>query len=239
MNSYADSNSASAKWGEDTARNCSVSRLITENGGSLVYAWQSRPQRTVCKTIIEQEHYRKATPEYIQLLLETIDKHPEELEYDFGRWTGERLATYLSEKTGITLSGSQIRRILKRKKYSYIWARSRRTEYSARRSRAAKYSLESKQNPENWAEFQQRLVEYLTLTKQQPESYQLRFWDETGFSLRVIRRKCWGNKGKRKQITGQRSRRLCQCYGWDARTRSLSPLFICGKRKCRYFLLTA
>jgi len=28
-------------------------------------------------------------------------------------------------------------------------------------------------------------------------------WDETGFSLRVIRRK-WGKKGKRKKITGQR-----------------------------------
>jgi len=29
-------------------------------------------------------------------------------------------------------------------------------------------------------------------------------WDETGFSLRVIRRKNWGKKGKRKKITGQR-----------------------------------
>jgi transposase len=35
----------------------------------------------------EQEHYRKATPEYIRLLLE-IDQQPEELGYDFGRWTG-------------------------------------------------------------------------------------------------------------------------------------------------------
>jgi len=30
--------------------------------------------------------------------------------------------------------------------------------------------------------------------------------DETGFSLRVIRRKTWGKKGRRKKITGQRSR---------------------------------
>lgn len=86
------------------------------------------------------------TPAYQELLLETIKKEPSDLGYEFGRWTGKRLATYLAEQTGIQLSGSQIRRILKRKKYSYIWARSRRTEYSAQRTRAAKYSLEDKQN---------------------------------------------------------------------------------------------
>ena len=47
----------------------------------------------------EQEHYRKATWEYIQLLLETIDKEPQELGYEFSRWMGERLATYLASKT--------------------------------------------------------------------------------------------------------------------------------------------
>lgn len=30
--------------------------------------------------------------------------------------------------------------------------------------------------------------------------------DETGFSLRVIRRKTWGKKGLRKKVTGQRRR---------------------------------
>lgn len=35
---------------------------------------------------------------------------------------------------------------------------------------------------------------------------QVWFWDETGFSLRVIRRKTWGKKGQRKKITGQRGR---------------------------------
>ncbi len=47
----------------------------------------------------EQEHYRKSTWEYIQLLLETIDKEPQELGYKFCRWIGERLATYLASKT--------------------------------------------------------------------------------------------------------------------------------------------
>lgn len=138
-----------------------------------------------------QESYRKATPEYLKLLLETVEKEPNELGYEFGRWTGERLATYLAEPTGIHLSGSQVRIILKRKKYSYIWA---------------KYSLESKQNPQIRAEFTEKLTRYLAITKEKPDFLQVWFWDETGFSLRVIRRKNWGKKGKRRKITGQRRR---------------------------------
>ena len=104
----------------------------------------------------EQGNFRKATVEYIQLLMDVVEKQPSELGYEFGRWTGERLATYLAQLTGIELSGTQIRRILKQKKYAYLWARVRRTEYSARRLRAAKYSLEDKQDPHkreafNWS----------------------------------------------------------------------------------------
>jgi transposase len=46
----------------------------------------------------------KATEEYIKILLETIEKTPEEMGYEFGRWTANRLATYLEKETGITLS---------------------------------------------------------------------------------------------------------------------------------------
>jgi transposase len=137
----------------------------------------------------DREHYRKATPEYLKLLLETVEQEPAELGYEFGRWTGERLATYLAEKTGIELSGSQVRRILKRKKYRYIWA---------------KYSLEDKQNPLKRNEFKQKLQQYLAIAHQNPARLQIWFWDETGFSLRVIRRKTWGRRGRRKSITGQR-----------------------------------
>lgn len=136
-----------------------------------------------------QESHRKASVEYIRLLLETVDKEPSELGYEFGRWSGERLATYLAGKTGIELSGSQVRRILKRKKYRYIWA---------------KYSLEDKQNPLKRNEFKQRLLKYLEIAKKEPNQIQVWFWDESGFSLRVIRRKSWGKKGRRKKITGQR-----------------------------------
>ena len=136
-------------------------------------------------------NFRKVTPEYEKILIDTIDKAPEEYGYEFWRWTAARLATYLEEVTGIKLSRSQISRILHKKKYVYIWA---------------KYSLEDKQNPVKREAFKQKLSEYLRITKQTPELLQVWFWDESGFSLRVIRRKTWGKKGRRKKITGQRRR---------------------------------
>src|SRR4028118_421534 len=137
----------------------------------------------------EYEHYRKATPEYIELLLKTVERRPSDLGYELGRWTAERLATYLTQTAGIELSSSQVRRILKRKKYSYIWA---------------KYDLESKQKPIERALFQERLRDYLAVARDYPELLQVWFWDESGFRLRVIRRKSWGKTGQRKNVTGQR-----------------------------------
>ena len=139
----------------------------------------------------DYEHYRKATAEYIELLLKTVSQEPSSLGYAFGRWTAERLATYLTEQTGIGLSSSQVRRILKRKKYSYIWA---------------KYDLKAQQKPIERALFQERLSNYLTVAREHPELLQVWFWDESGFSLQVIRRKNWGYIGQRKNITGQRRR---------------------------------
>jgi transposase len=146
----------------------------------------------------DEEHHRKATPEYIKLLLDTIEKEPADLGYEFGRWTGDRLATYLEKETGIKISSSQIRRILKSKKYEYIWA---------------KYSLEEKQDPKKRAEFKEKLAEYLAIAREEPNRFQVWFWDEVGFSLRVIRRKGWGKKGKRKKLSGKRSRGRANVMG--------------------------
>lgn len=157
-------------------------------------------------------NYRKATPEYIKILIETIEKEPSELGYEFGRWTGERLATYLAQKTGIELSGSQVRKILKQKKYVYLWA---------------KYSLEDKQNPLKRSEFKQKLAQYLELAKIKPEYLQIWFWDESGFSLRVFRRKTWGKKGKRKKIAGQRRR---------GRINVMGGLRLSDKKRLCYFI---
>ena len=98
-------------------------------------------------------NHQKATEKYIEILLETIEKSPEELGYEFGRWSAQRLAIYLEEKTGISLSGSQVRRILKRKKYVYLWA---------------KYSLESKRNPQKRKAFKKKIEEYLRIEKESP-----------------------------------------------------------------------
>jgi transposase len=62
-------------------------------------------------------NHKKATDEYIEILLDTLNKEPEKLGYEFGRWTAQRLATSLEDSTGIKLSCSQIRTILYRKKY--------------------------------------------------------------------------------------------------------------------------
>jgi transposase len=136
-------------------------------------------------------NYKKVTPEYNRLLLEIIEKEPKEYGYEFGRWTATRLAEHLEKETGISLSSSRIRKILKKNKYVYIWGKS---------------SLEDKQDKEKRKEFKIKLENYTRLAKEQPNAYQVWFWDECGFSLRVIRRRTWTKKGKRKKVNGIRRR---------------------------------
>ncbi len=62
-------------------------------------------------------NHKKATDNSLIILLETLEIEPQELGYDFGKWTAQRLATYLEKCTGTKLSGGQVRRILKQKKY--------------------------------------------------------------------------------------------------------------------------
>ena len=138
----------------------------------------------------EQGNHLKATNAYIQLLLEVIEQEPALFGYEFGRWTGLR-ATHLAEQTGIQLSSAQVREILRRKKYVYLWS---------------KYSQQDKQNPDIRVVFKQKLASFLTRTNADPKQVQVWFWDESGFSLRVIRRQSWTKKGQRPQVLGQRRR---------------------------------
>lgn len=39
-----------------------------------------------------------------------------------------------------------------------------------------------------------------------PDIFQVWFWDETGFNLRVLRRKCWTRRGCRRKVSGKRSK---------------------------------
>ncbi len=157
---------------------------------------------------------RKVNQIYLDKLLETVDKEPSDLGYEFGRWTAERLSTYLEKETGIKLSGSQVRKILKRKKYAYLWA---------------KYSLEDKQKPEKRKEFKERFQKYLLMAKENPNLFQIWFWDESGFSLRVLRRKTSSKKGNRKKVTGKRSK---------GRVNVMGGLRLSDKKRVCYFIET-
>ena len=66
----------------------------------------------------------------------------------------------MEESTGIKLSGGQGRRILKQKKYVYLWA---------------KYSLESQQNSEKRTAFKIKMTEYLEIEKETLERLQVWF----------------------------------------------------------------
>jgi transposase len=94
------------------------------------------------------------------LLLEIIEGEPEKYGYEFGRWTTARLAIYLGEKTGIELSSTPVRSILKSKKYVYLWA---------------KYSLEDKQDTVERGLFKDKLAEYLRIAKESPAPLQVCF----------------------------------------------------------------
>ncbi len=61
-------------------------------------------------------NHQKATEQYIESLVKLAKKRPQELGYQWGRWSAQKLATHLAQTTGIKLSGSQVRRILTRKK---------------------------------------------------------------------------------------------------------------------------
>jgi transposase len=96
-------------------------------------------------------NHKKVTDKYIKIFLKTTEKEPQELGYEFDRWTTKRLVTSSGNITGIQLSGSQVRRILEQKKPVYLWA---------------KASLEVKRNPEKRKALK-KIEEYLKIEKSQ------------------------------------------------------------------------
>lgn len=61
----------------------------------------------------------KADDEYSLVLMEVIEKEPSEVGYDFTIWTAERLSAHLEQVTGVALSESRLRALIKRKGYRY------------------------------------------------------------------------------------------------------------------------
>jgi transposase len=61
----------------------------------------------------------KATEGYCQKLEEMLEKEPAEYGYRFAIWTSDRLRTHLEKETGILLSESRFRALLKKRGYHY------------------------------------------------------------------------------------------------------------------------
>jgi len=61
----------------------------------------------------------KANEGYCQRLEEMLDKEPSEFGYRFAIWTSDRLRAHLEKETGILLSESRFRALLKKKGYRY------------------------------------------------------------------------------------------------------------------------
>jgi transposase len=61
----------------------------------------------------------KATEAYCQKLEELLEKDPAEFGYRFAIWTTDRLRAHLEKETGILLSESRFRALLKKRGYRY------------------------------------------------------------------------------------------------------------------------
>jgi transposase len=61
----------------------------------------------------------KADENYCQKLEEILEKEPSEYGYRFAIWTSDRLRAHLEKETGISLSESRFRALMKKKGYRY------------------------------------------------------------------------------------------------------------------------
>jgi len=101
-----------------------------------IYAWINRWRKGGIEALATQPRSGrppKADPAYSQLLGEVLEKEPAELGYGFTMWTIDRLRAHLAKETGIELSESRFRALLKREGFRY---------------RRPKYDLSHLQDPE-------------------------------------------------------------------------------------------
>ena len=62
---------------------------------------------------------RKATPEYVALLEQTLNREPKDSGYGFTVWTQARLRHYLAQQTGIALRRRRFQALLDQLGYGY------------------------------------------------------------------------------------------------------------------------
>jgi transposase len=87
-----------------------------------IYGWYHRWQRGGVEALANRPKSGrplKADDAYSLALVEVIEKEPSEVGYDFTIWTVARLSAHLEKVTGIALSESRLRALIKRKGYRY------------------------------------------------------------------------------------------------------------------------
>jgi transposase len=87
-----------------------------------IYGWFARWQSGGVEALANQPKSGrppKADDAYSLALVEVIEKEPSEVGYNFTIWTVERLSAHLEKITGIALSESRLRALIKRKGYRY------------------------------------------------------------------------------------------------------------------------
>jgi transposase len=101
----------------------------------------------------------KADDAYSLALMDVIEKEPKEFGYEFMMWTVERLSAHLEKKTGIFLSESRLRALIKRKGYRYrrpkydlghLQDKEAKSKASARLNELKKRSSETISNSSLW-----------------------------------------------------------------------------------------
>jgi transposase len=89
---------------------------------ATIYGWFARWRSDGVEALANQPKSGrppKADDAYSLALVEVIEKEPSEVGYDFTIWTVERLSAHLEKVTGIILSESRLRALIKRKGYRY------------------------------------------------------------------------------------------------------------------------
>lgn len=89
---------------------------------TTIYQWYHRWRTAGVDGLVNRAkggRPRKASAAYCQVLAKTLERDPAELGYEFRIWTVDRLRMHLYQETGVTLSASRFRVLLKRQGYTY------------------------------------------------------------------------------------------------------------------------
>jgi transposase len=123
-----------------------IAETLAVSLGSI-YKWHARWREGGLDALANQPKSgapRKAGEAYWQRVGEVVDREPSEFGYDFTAWTAERLIAHMAAETGIGLSVSRFRTVMRQRGYVY---------------RRPKHDLKSLQDPEARATAEAQLDE--------------------------------------------------------------------------------